>query len=127
MQLKTFKASNKEQGRKVANNNKKMEYMPAPDGIKVEATIDPSLASKTEKEAKSKEKQLIKQEEGGHKEASIVDIIMGTKLMTESEISDYLSKLSKPGAKRAPAGEKEPKPKASSAKSSKIKAEKGIL
>ena len=37
-----------------------MEYMPAADGIKVEVTIDPELRSKTEKEAKSKEKKEMK-------------------------------------------------------------------
>ena len=77
-QLKTFKAANKEQSRKnIHTADKRMEYMPTVDGVKIEPVLDPSLLSKTETEARRKEKQNVKREDT--KETNLVDLIVGSK------------------------------------------------
>jgi DNA topoisomerase-2 len=114
-QLKTFKAAGREQGKKGANfaagSSKRMEYMPAADGVKVEPVVDPALISKTEKEAKSKEKRDKEKEEST--EIKLVDVIVGTSKLTESQIAEFVKNMDKkpvavkkeakePGAKKSP-------------------------
>ncbi len=126
-QLKTFKAASREQGKKgnFSASSKKMEYMPTPDGIKVEPVVDPALVSKTEKDAKSKEKRDNKRDESS--EVNLVDVIVGSKKMSETEIAEFLKNMDKKpvAVKKEPTvkGVKSPKAKSPKAKS-KVKSEK---
>lgn len=77
----------------------KLEYLPSADGKRVEVQIDPSLVAKSEKDTKTKETKVKKEEAQAHekKELSVVDVIVddGSKY-DESTVKQILESLNKP-------------------------------
>ena len=115
-QAKSFKAGKAHTaaagGRAKKDQSKRPEYLPNPDGERVEPKVDKELVTKLEKAGNT----LLAAKTNKANELNMVDIIAGNTKMSEEEIVQYVQRLAKPPPKETAAAKREREKAAKSVK-----------